>query len=1070
MQKTTLNTEKNPNKKFAYGVDIGWLTQMEERGIRWADPDGKTREPLQILKDFGVNAVRLRLFVDPADDGLFHKPDGTTCLLGRCDTESVLAIAHRAADLGMRLMLDLHYSDNFADPGIQWIPKGWADLDDDALVKQVYDYTKGVMERFSQEGLQPEWVQTGNEINHGIMHPRADFETHAEMLVRCFNSGADAVHAVFPDTRVICHVAGLGREDFSDPLLELFFARKTAHADVIGFSFYPYWNGKVKHTFRWYLNHYREKYGLPVMIVETGEADDQPEDARRLLWQEMKALHSVPDGDGLGLFYWEPEACRDALPDGYQLGACRLRKKEQDPDQQNGQDADQNGVQDRKILQFTDALYAYRDDKSRDARSAKKILMLTDGWRRFVTYAWTIGIMHYVHENHRDIALCQYNTWGNWNQDQAFNRGQYALFELPDFNDYDAVFVDVTNIQDAKVKEKLLDRVRASGLPACSVCYETPGIAYVGVDGYAAIQEITAHLVEKHGCSSFHFAGGPKDQYENNIRSRAFRDCMRKYDIPEKKFRISTGDFTADCGKKVVREYFIYKSGDNGKDRDEIEKEERAAGGSESSNGAMPAVNRNAAGSRNNDGRFLKAGDSDKKGREIPIKPLPDAFVCANDNIAVGIILELEEHGWHCPENVIVTGFDNLDKASFFQPQITTATLDRERIGYEAAMVLDRMMENRSCGRQIYPVPHENFVHVPVVFSESCGCANSGQVDYRAYLKWQIIDSLTQQDEELELASISADLGRMRTLEDILRVITRVYSRKNCAGVYTVIDDRLMGAENASYTKQPVLPSGKFDKAHLRLRAFFEKEDERCDGPDCPPISEGISEGQLRRHLSYRNAGQNFFCMSLHVRDTVIGYILLKDPAFITAEWRFFQLQNQILSFLVNWYSGRQLEISLKELSRIYNKDQLTGIYARTAFTKLNEKFKGWIRSGRKVAVFFADADHFKELNDEHGHDYGDRVLVQIARTISSNLSKEGFAVRYGGDEFVAACPVTGKKETEDIRFRMLEELEKKEIEVSIGSMTAGGDTEEGQELDSCIRLADQAMYEIKEQHHKESK
>lgn len=1064
-----MGTEKNLKEQFAYGADIGWLTQMEERGIRWTGPDGNAKDPLLILKDLGVNAVRLRLFVDPASDGLFHKPDGTTCLLGRCDTESVLAVARRAADAGMRLMLDLHYSDCFADPAIQWIPKAWKDLDDDALVKQVYDYTKGVMERFSAEELAPEWVQVGNEINHGILHPRADFEKNPGMLLRCFNSGADAVHEVFPQTKVICHAAGLGRMSFSDPLLELFFAGNAdekAHADVIGFSYYPFWDGRAEHTISWYLNHYHEKYGLPVMIVETGEAEDKPEESAKLLWQELKALHGVPDGEGLGLFYWEPEACSEVLPDGYRLGACRKFLPHPGAEQ-----TDQNG---KTFLQFTDALSAYRDDPVLHGRDTKRILMLTDGWHRFVTYAWTTGILHYIRENKRNIAVYQCNTWGNWNQDTAFNRGQYALLSLPDFNDYDAVFIDVTNIKDKDVLQKLLDRVRASGLPACSVCYETPGITYVGVDGYAAIQELTAHLVEKHACRSFHFAGGPREQYENNIRSQAFTDSMKKYGIPEKNFRITSGDFTADCGKKAAREYFLHKAanaqGDGEKDRtsnghDDVEKDQginALRDGQEDQ-----AVNANAAGARNNDGRFLKAGDSDRKGREVPVKPLPDAFVCANDNIAVGVILELEEHGWHVPEDVLVTGFDNLDKASFFQPQITTATLDRERIGYEAAKVLDRLMENRLAGREIYSVPHENFVQVPVVLAESCGCQNSGQVDYRAYLKWQIIDSLSEQDEEMEIAGISADLGRTRTLEDILRVITRTYSRKNCAGVYVVVDDRLSGAESDSYSRQPVLSSGKFQKEHLRLCAFSEKESEKMEDADCPPLYEGASEVQLHRHLAYGNAGQNFFCMSLHVRDKVIGYILLKDPAFISAQWRFFQIQNQILSFLMNWYSGRQLEISLKELSRIYNKDQLTGIYARTAFAKLDERFRGWAKTGRRAAVFFADADHFKELNDEHGHDYGDRVLVEIAASISASLPRAGFAMRYGGDEFVAACPLNAEEEAEEIRRRIMEKLLGQGIRVSIGCTVTPAEPGEDLNLDSCIRLADREMYEIKEKHHR---
>lgn len=110
-------------KEFAYGADFGWVSQLEEEGVTWVDECGNRTEPVREAVRMGLNAVRLRVFVDPPSESYWAKTSDEKCMLGFCDKESVLKMAGRVKEAGLKLMIDFHYSDHFADPQYQDIPE-----------------------------------------------------------------------------------------------------------------------------------------------------------------------------------------------------------------------------------------------------------------------------------------------------------------------------------------------------------------------------------------------------------------------------------------------------------------------------------------------------------------------------------------------------------------------------------------------------------------------------------------------------------------------------------------------------------------------------------------------------------------------------------------------------------------------------------------------------------------------------------------------------------------------------------------------------------------------------------
>lgn len=338
--------------EMVYGVDLGWLSQLEARGIHWVNQKKEEIEPFSAMKEMGADAVRLRIFVNPPEDAYWTKKDGTVCMLGFCDAKSVLEVSERVKAEGMKLMLDFHYSDHFADPEYQDIPEAWAQDDAKQLAERVYQHTKDVLTLFVEKGIVPEWVQVGNEINPGVLLPAGSRTEHPEQLSAFLNAGYDAVKECCPSCQVITHLSCVNFPQYCEPFLDTFF-ENGGKTDILGFSYYPYWYDMIakrqekKMTEPLYnpLAFYAEKYKKPVMIVEVGGPETDEEGTYDLLMNTMEAVWQVPDKQGLGVFYWEPEVGAGLLPDKYPLGAAIAL--------------------DEHTIQFTGALAAYKDFKEK---------------------------------------------------------------------------------------------------------------------------------------------------------------------------------------------------------------------------------------------------------------------------------------------------------------------------------------------------------------------------------------------------------------------------------------------------------------------------------------------------------------------------------------------------------------------------------------------------------------------------------------------------------------------------------------------------------------------------------
>lgn len=310
-EKTPTSSVSSRTVLTILGVDVSSLKKSEDLGGIYKYADGTEADALQILKGHGVNYARLRVWVNPAD--------------GYHDKNEILVMALRFKSLGIKLLVDFHYSDNWADPGKQNKPAAWKDLDFEQLKQAVYNHTFDVCSGLSNQGTPADMVQVGNEIQNGMLWPDGDAK-HFDNLADLIKEGYRAVKDCSSATKVMLHIADGGDNKLARWWFDNITCREVPF-DVIGISFYPFWHGslaELQHN----LNDISARYEKDVVVVETAyaftekDADGHPNIARSemavegypftpegqhaMLRDVMSVVRDVPGGRGIGIFYWEP--------------------------------------------------------------------------------------------------------------------------------------------------------------------------------------------------------------------------------------------------------------------------------------------------------------------------------------------------------------------------------------------------------------------------------------------------------------------------------------------------------------------------------------------------------------------------------------------------------------------------------------------------------------------------------------------------------------------------------------------------------------------------------------------
>jgi arabinogalactan endo-1,4-beta-galactosidase len=323
----------SPN--FIMGSDVSMLPQIERSGGKFL-VNGIAEDALQVLKDHGVNWIRLRLWNDPTDE------NGKGLGGGNNDITRTVEMAARAKALGFKVLLDFHYSDWWADPGKQNKPKAWEGLNTEELKQAVYDFAADAVQQLAKADALPDMVQIGNEVNVGMIWPDGKLYPQGTEKVGGFDGftdlltqGIQAVRDNDPNKdnpgekiKIMIHLANGGDNKLYRPVFDELTAREVDY-DVIGLSYYNYWHGPYE-EFKNNLNDISQRYNKDVVVAETayaytladadgmanlfGKAEQKLGEYKPTLQGQatairdvMEAVALVPNDRGLGVFYWEPD-------------------------------------------------------------------------------------------------------------------------------------------------------------------------------------------------------------------------------------------------------------------------------------------------------------------------------------------------------------------------------------------------------------------------------------------------------------------------------------------------------------------------------------------------------------------------------------------------------------------------------------------------------------------------------------------------------------------------------------------------------------------------------------------
>lgn len=624
----------------------------------------------------------------------------------------------------------------------------------------------------------------------------------------------------------------------------------------------------------------------------------------------------------------------------------------------------------------------------------KKIALITDGWKRYVTYAWVQGYRRYASQYHLDTDLYVFQSFGNFNTDEGYNSGEYNITRLPDLRTFDGIILDLSNVSDASLKESFLARVRESGVPAISLLEDLPGLYYSGLDNLTDFSILVEHLITEHGCRKLNYVGGSPRNQENQKRLLAYRKTLEKHGILFEPERVIERSFEIKTGIRAFTEF---------------------------------------------------------QQKDL----LPEAFVCANDNIAVGVCLVAREAGFSIPEDFLVTGFDNEDKASYCNPRITTADFSKTEIMYHAMELLVDIWNGQTDRRCTYT----QAVHI---FQESCRCMSECPPDRGQYIIKRILSETRQSDMQNWMIDLNRFLLDCTSYTNLTSHMQMWLHEHQFGNLYLLMNPDIFHLEKVDIL--PEIPDDIY-----RCVGYPDKMTVVHPVSDTEAVMQlSITDGHLLPDIT-RTGDQNIFVFApLHFREREVGYVVLQNCDYLLDHQFLFKMLNSFRTALESLYNKLVLCKKNKQLSQLYIHDSLTGLYNRMAYEKLAlPLFQKYMQKKKHLGILFVDADHLKYINDNFGHDMGNLAIRSIASAIHKSCPVGSVCMRYGGDEFVCVIPDFDLPRMHRLEKTILHALEEISdvsrfpfpLEASIGSVIADDAVFS---LNDYINLADQKMYASK--------
>ena len=625
----------------------------------------------------------------------------------------------------------------------------------------------------------------------------------------------------------------------------------------------------------------------------------------------------------------------------------------------------------------------------------KRIAIFTNGFSNEFIEHIVTGLQKKAKEDSVDIFV--FVTYCSPNDHELQNKCQLNIFHLPDPADFDGAIMLTNTYNFPDEQERVCARFQRAGVPMLSLEVDVPGLSCIKTENYKGVKDLATHLVEHHNAKKIIYVNGVAGNVENATRRQALVDVLKEHGLE------LFAEFQCDFG--------FYTS-------------------------------------------YVQMKNYIKEGKE-----LPDAIVCANDNMALGVNSALNESGYKIPEDVLLTGFDMIKDGQHTFPILSTVSRGWEKFGELAYDKLKYQIAN----------PDERFneeYHSYFVPSESCGCPPSEEADKNRFnaIRSTYFDNLQQSILDIFFMGLQVPLSFAEKKEDFFE-----------KGIQSTNDIPLMGPDYCLCT-EPEFFELDDDEYPERIRGYSSNMDVLYElrGGKRMSLSHFDSK-TLYPDYAYEEGKSNLYIFApLNYLNFIIGYIAIKNSPKLLYNLglnRFIKNMNALLfSMRRHIFSER----TNAELKKIYMRDALTGLYNRLGCQNV---LYGYISSRKEVneksLLVFADIDRMKTINDVYGHLNGDFAIRATAEAFKKCSPKEWLFGRYGGDEFIAVgpCPETDtiEQQLRQISESMNEEFKSLNLSFMLHASIGYTVIEPGEEatIRDYIDRADKYMYAEKEKYHK---
>lgn len=599
------------------------------------------------------------------------------------------------------------------------------------------------------------------------------------------------------------------------------------------------------------------------------------------------------------------------------------------------------------------------------------------------------------------LSVAAFQAFTSYYSDDLSDYGEGNIFNLVNCDLLDGLVIISLSIKHAGVIEKLVNRCKEADIPVISIDVDIEGCYTVAMGYNNAMENIMSHFLDHHGFTKINFISGMKGNPQSEERLEVYKRALEAHGIKYEPERVDYGFFWGTPAAEAVQ-------------------------------------------------RFYDSG-----------MEMPEAFVCANDSMAIGVCAKLNELGFNVPGDIAVSGLDGIKEASVHTPTITTGRLNVGKVGEEVVRIFKELFNGGKPSQRTEIDPQMDY-------AQSCGCRDiSGSYDndlkHRLYVE---IDSLNEYSNTMsKMVEDLTGFGSMKkTAERIKPYIEQIWSKKIWICLCENYSDKVLFGGDEEM-RNAYIKEGYTQKITPLL--YVENK-------EIKPLRDFTSEELIPDfHKELDELGTLIF-IPLHFQDRSIGYMVIDYSANMDNSnyYNFYNLNSwrkNLSLVLENVRIQGELRASVHKLEEMYVHDSMTNTLNRRGFYRVvPNMIKECVSKKQKLLVASADMDELKYINDVFGHNEGDVAIITVSNALKEACGKKFIVARFGGDEFVAAGIVEDDSDGEDFVQAVTKHLndfnstsgKKYKVSASIGTHIVV--PEKGSSLDDYIKIADRIMYKVK--------